>query len=136
MLFFLWFIFIYFKNCCCNNCNIIIIFVTRPNEILINNNKVEIVSNFKLLGVIIDEKLSFDKYTCDVRTTIMKKMYSIKKLFQLSHTVKIQFFKTFIIPHFFYCSTLTIYFSKSSVQRLAKVLGGVQGATFWVYEIP
>jgi hypothetical protein len=74
-----------------------------------------------LLGITIDDKLNFDKYSCDLRGTIMRKMYSIKKIFQLSYKVKIQFFKTFIMPHFDYCSSLSMYFAKSSIQRLANV---------------
>lgn len=48
-----------------------IMFVTNkrnicvPESILIDNNNVEVVNNFKLLGVTIDNKLSFEKYVSD-----------------------------------------------------------------------
>ena len=44
---------------------------------------------------------------------------STKKLFFLSFSVKVQFFKTFILPFFDYCLSLVIYFPKSSIQRLS-----------------
>ena len=47
-----------------------------------------------------------------------KKLFSIKRLFYLSTSVKVQFFKTFILPYFDYCLTLSIYFNKSVIQRL------------------
>jgi hypothetical protein len=79
-----------------------------------------VVKRFKLLGVTIDDKLNFEKYTCELRSTILRKMYSIKKLFQLARSVKIQFSKSFISPHFDYCSTFTIFFGKDrSIPRTA-----------------
>jgi len=46
------------------------------------------------------------------------KLYLYKKLFYLSLAVKIQFFKSFILPYFDYCSTLVIYFPKYTIQKL------------------
>ena len=45
-------------------------------------------------------------------------MFSIKRLFFLSSSVKLQFFKSFIQPYFDYCSTLLIYFPKSTIQKI------------------
>jgi hypothetical protein len=45
-------------------------------------------------------------------------MHSIKKLFQLSTSVKMQFFKSFMLPYFNYCSTLAIYYTKTAIQRM------------------
>ncbi len=44
---------------------------------------------------------------------INRKMFSIKSLFQLSFSVKIQFFKTFVMTYFDYCGSLSMYFSKA-----------------------
>ncbi len=41
---------------------------------------------------------------------INRKMFSIKRLFQLSFSVKLQFFKTFVLPYFDNCRTLAIDF--------------------------
>ena len=45
-------------------------------------------------------------------------MYSIKKLFYLSTAIKIQFYKTFILPYFDYCLSLAIYYSSTVLQKL------------------
>ncbi len=88
-----------------------------PQFITINNNEVEVVNNFKLLGVTIDSNLSFCKYTSEMRLSINKRLYSIKKLFYLPFSVKMQFFKTFILPFFDYCSTIYIYFPKKLFKK-------------------
>ncbi len=49
-----------------------------PQFITINNNKVEVVNNFELLGVTIDSNFSFYKYTSEMRLLIHKRLYSIK----------------------------------------------------------
>jgi len=53
-----------------------------------------------------------------IGTSVNKKLYSIKRLFYLSTSVKMQFFKTFLLPHFDYCLSLCIYFSKTLLQKL------------------
>ncbi len=83
-----------------------------PKEIKINDTSVKVVDSFKLLGVTIDNGLNFTKYTSDIRITINRKLFGIKRLFYLSTSVKIQFFKTFILPYFDYCLSLLIYFPK------------------------
>ena len=52
-------------------------------EIPIENCQVKVVDNFKLRGVKIDNKLNFDKYSRDLRLSINKKLYIIKRLFYL-----------------------------------------------------
>jgi len=90
-----------------------------PSEIEFNEQKIEVVKSFKLLGITIDNKLNFSKYVGDLRTTVNRKMFSIKRLFYLATSVKIQFFKSFILPYFDFCSTLTLYFSKQMIQKVA-----------------
>ena len=92
--------------------------VQLPNEIVVDGNVVKVIKSFKLLGVTLDNKLNFAEHCSNVKKLINRKIYSIKRLFYLATTVKIQFFKTFILPYFDYCSTLLIYFPKSSIQSL------------------
>ena len=47
-----------------------------------------------------------------------RKLYSIKCLFYLSFKVKLQFFKTFITPYFDFCSTILLYFPKTTIQKI------------------
>ena len=88
-------------------------------EISIGNSCVQIVEKFRLLGVLIDSKLNFEQNVSQLRIQVNRKIYSIKKLFFLPLEIKIQFFKTFIVPIFDYCSTLLIYYSKQAIQKLA-----------------
>ena len=93
--------------------------INIPEFININGNEVKVVSEFKLLGIIIDNKLNFISNTAKIKRSINIRLYSIQKLFQLPLAVKIQFLKTFILPYFDYCATLCIYYSKSILQKLA-----------------
>jgi hypothetical protein len=74
-----------------------------PTEILIGEIAVQVVNKFKLLGFTIDNKLNFEKYSSDLRKAINFKLFSIKRIFFLAHSVKTQFFKTFNLPYFDYC---------------------------------
>jgi hypothetical protein len=82
--------------------------VVKPKEFTFSSHKIEAVEQFKLLGAIIDNKLNFSQHRTNLRRTVFKKLYSIKRIFYLSFHVKVQFFKTFILPHFDYCITLAI----------------------------
>ena len=82
---------------------------------------IKVVDNFKLLGVIIDNKLNFRNNVADISLKINKKLHCIKRLFFLSTNVKLQFFKTFLLPYFDYCLTLTIYYSKEAIQKLCNL---------------
>ena len=76
------------------------------------------VNQFKLLGVIIDNDLTFLPQVASLRIKINQRLFSIKKIFFLDDSVKLQFFKTFILPYFDYCSTLLIYYPKSTIQKI------------------
>ena len=91
----------------------------RPKDLKIDENTIEIITNFKLLGVWIDNKLNFNYYASSLINSINKKLFAIKRLFYLSFEVKLQFFKSFILPSFDYCLSLVIYFSKTALQKLA-----------------
>lgn len=89
-----------------------------PESFIFNNIEIKCVNEFKLLGVTLDSKLSFNTHVSNLSRCINSKLFSIKRIFYLSTSVKVQFFKTFILPYFDYCSTLMIYFSKSLIQKL------------------
>jgi hypothetical protein len=79
---------------------------------------IDVVDEFKLLGVTIDSKLTFGKHIANVCMSINRKLYCLKRLFFLSSKIKLQFFKTFILPYFDYCSTLSIYLTKTTLLKL------------------
>ena len=102
---------------------IFVMIITRkrikiPDQIILNGVAIKVVKQFKLLGVILDDKMSFSKYVSSICIKINYRLYSIKKLFYLSTAIKIQFYKTFILPYFDYCIPLAIYYSSTVLQKL------------------
>ena len=70
--------------------------------IKILNEEVEVVEVFKLLGVTIDCCLNFHDHVKHIKTVVNRKLYAMKKPSFLSTTVKVQLFKSFILPNFDY----------------------------------
>ena len=91
-----------------------------PPSISINGNDVEIVKEFKLLGVTIDDKLTFETHVKKIIKSVNIKLISLKSMFYLNHNVRAQFFKTFILPNFDYCFSLYIYMNDTQVNKLIK----------------
>jgi hypothetical protein len=89
-----------------------------PKKIIFCGESIEVVSNFILLGINIDNKLNFLNHVTSLKAKVNKRLFSISKLFYLAKAVKIQFFKSFILPLFDYCLSLCIYFSKKALQKL------------------
>jgi len=92
-----------------------------PKFIKIENLKIEVVHKFKLLGVTLDSKLNFTEHVTTVSKSINSKLFAIKRLFYLSFNVKLQFFKSFILPYFDYCLSLVLYYSKLAINKLARI---------------
>jgi hypothetical protein len=92
--------------------------VGLPKTIKMDGVDIQAVQSFKLLGVTLDTQLSFSKYANDIKLIAIRKMYSIKRLFFLSLSVKVQFLKSFILPYFDYCMSLLIYYPKQTIQKL------------------
>ena len=93
--------------------------IKLPSELNLNGFKIEVVEEFKLLGVVLDNKLTMQKHVSRTCKQINIKLFSIKRLFYLCNSVKLQFFKTFLLPYFDYCLSLSIYFPKSVLQKLS-----------------
>ena len=89
-----------------------------PTFIKVANFDVDVNEEFMFLGVLLDKKLSFKHLVVNVCKKINVKLLSIKRLAYLPFSVKLQFFKTFILPLFDYCLSLVYYFSKSQIQTL------------------
>jgi hypothetical protein len=84
--------------------------IKAPKEIEIAAGiSVRVVEQFKLLGVTIDNKLNFETYASMIKKSVNRKLYNIKRLFYLCQSVKLQFFKSFIMPHFDYHANAHAY---------------------------
>ena len=75
----------------------------------------EVVNEFKLLGCILDSKLTFNHHFKNLRATSLKKLFAIKRIFFLSEKIEVQFFKAFLLPRFDYCASLFIYLTKTLI---------------------
>ena len=93
----------------------------KPEFIEFDNIKIKVVSSFKLLGVLIDDKLNFQSYVAQQCLNINRKLFSIKRIFYLSFAVKLQFFKSFILPLFDYGISLSIYYNHLTIRKLCKM---------------
>lgn len=93
---------------------------TRHTVVLMGSS-LEWVKNYKYLGVIIDNSLSFKSHVEYINNKIAKKVNLLYKLRKtLSKTAKELLFKLLLVPHIRYCSTILSMISKrelASVQR-------------------
>ena len=87
----------------------------------LNGFSVEIVDRFKLLGCTIDNKLDFKHHYNNLKKNVLFKLYSIKNIFFLSDSIRLHFFKTFLLPHFDYCASLFVYFSLTLLNKINKL---------------
>ena len=90
-----------------------------PKKFKYMETQIEVFDQFKLLGVIIDNKLKFSQHVSAIRKQVYSKLYSIKRLFYLYNLVKLQFF--LILPHFDNCISLTMSYSKILIQKLSNL---------------
>ena len=91
-------------------------------KIMMNSHDLEMVTEIKYLGIIIDNKLKFDKhveYTCK---KISKKINYLSRISKdLSTWSKITIYNTIILPHFIYCSTILFMCNKTEIDKLQKL---------------
>jgi hypothetical protein len=86
-----------------------------PKVIFLDSEPIEVVTRFKLLGVDLDNLLKFNSFVGNIKSNVNKRLFAIKRLFYVSFSIKVQFFKTFILPYFDYCFSLIIHFGKTLI---------------------
>ena len=69
--------------------------IKKSDFIPINGHKIEVVEDFRLLAIVIDDKLNFNSYYSALKQSVNSKLFFMKKLNSLSLSVKITFFKSF-----------------------------------------
>ena len=69
-----------------------------PGKTIIHNNEVEIVSKYKYLGTIFDDKLKWDDNTEEIVKKGQQRLYLLRKLnyFSVDQTILSLFYKSFI----------------------------------------
>lgn len=95
---------------------------TAINSILMDGEELEMVNQFKYLGVMIDHKLKFEDNVDYVCKKVAKKVGVLSRLSRnLTIGARITIYKSIIAPHFDYCSSLLFLSNESAFDRLQKL---------------
>jgi hypothetical protein len=94
--------------------------------------EIKAVENFRLLGITLDTKLSFVKHASDTALSATRKMFALKRIFYLSHEVRVHFLKTFVLPCFDFGLSLIIYYSQEAIDKLMKAF---YNCVFHIFKI-
>ena len=88
----------------------------------IQGNSLDIVSEIKYLGVIIDSSLSFKRHIDYICKKISKKIGVLRRVsWYLSITSRKLVYNSIILPHFTYCSTILYMANQTDLNRLQKL---------------
>ena len=98
---------------------IIINYFNYQPVLSIGNSIIEIESFLEILGVHIDNKLSFKTYVSAILKKVYAKIGALKRLKRLVHPdVALILYKCYILPHLEYCSLLLLGINKPLVNKL------------------
>lgn len=90
-------------------------------SVRIDNCEIEEVSVIKYLGVMIDNQLTFGDNVDYLIKKISRKISFLGRCKKKMDTdTRLLFYKTIIVPHFDYCSTLLLLANDSQIERLQK----------------
>lgn len=93
--------------------------VTYDPEVIVNQEKVRVVSDFKYLGIILDSQLSFKKHTKKVANIVKFNLANFKHIRSyLSMKAAKLFLHAMIFSHFSYCLTSWSQANKTILQPL------------------
>ena len=88
-------------------------------KININGVKLEIVTECKYLGVLLDENLSWKAQINQVRNKAIRNLHLLKRTRSfIDHNTALLVYKTLIQPHFDYCSITWMNGNSSDLKRL------------------
>ena len=95
---------------------------TQSNiDVCIYGNKIELVNEYKYLGVIIDDQLSFSKHAGYVTSKIAKKINLLGRISNVTtQWTRTVIYKSIISPHLNYCSSILFLLNNSELDKLQK----------------
>lgn len=95
---------------------------TRNNNgIYILNNKIEQVSECKYLGIIIDENLTFSSHAIYITKKMSQKVNLLSRVGRdLSYWSKLLIYKSIIMPHIKYCSSILYLLNNTEISLLQR----------------
>ena len=90
--------------------------------LVIDNQKLKPTANLRILGVNIDDKLSFTEHISDICKKVSKKIGVLARLRNLiSSKNKLQLYLTAILPHLTYCQTVWHFCKQSEKRKLERL---------------
>lgn len=102
-----------------NKTKCMIINSTESATVIMDNQPLECVTNFKYLGVILDNKLKFNPHAENVCAKISKKLGFLRRIRnKLTMSTTIMLYNALVLPHFNYCSTLLLACKAETKHRL------------------
>ncbi len=75
----------------------------------------------QITGILLDSTLTFVANVEETCKKVRAALFSLKSKFFLSNGTRLQFFKTFVLPHFDYCIALSIYYTAELRMTLVKL---------------
>ncbi len=84
--------------------------------------QLERVQVFKYLGLWLDENLTFDHHVSKLYTKICQRLGAIRKVRNcLGQQLALSLYRSLVLPHYDYCSTIYMCANKETLQRLQLV---------------
>lgn len=91
-------------------------------SICIDNEPIEIIDEIKYLGILIDNKLTFNAHVEHVCKKVARKLHFFARIRKrISKICAIRVYNTIIKPHFEYCSSVTFMCNDYMLDRLQKL---------------
>lgn len=101
--------------------------------IKIGGEKLEIVNDFKYLGIIIDENLTFEKHGQEIIKKLARKIGLFQRMCGcLPISSKINICQAILTPHFDYCSSILFLLNKNAIAKMQKLQNKVMRSILWV----
>jgi hypothetical protein len=96
--------------------------VDRSIKVHINDTEIEYVSEYKYLGVVIDDSLNFNAF-CELLIGKMWKKYHLMKNIsaKLNRDAMITLYNSIVCPHVDYCSTVLFLMNDQQIAKLQKM---------------
>lgn len=93
------------------------------HPIYLNSQEIEVVSEFKYLGIIVDRNLSFTQHFESILKKLNSKFYVLKRSEQkLNYESKKLYVSSLVMSHFNYCASILFLLSDSQIDDMQKVI--------------
>ena len=97
--------------------------ISMPKAIVLNNQEIEVVSDIKYLGVIVDSHLTFDSHFDYILKKLNSKFYVMKRCeHKLNFDSKKLYVSSLVNSHFNYCASILFLLKDTQIDEFQKVL--------------